>query len=65
MINKKPELLSPAGSLESVYAAVANGADAIYLGGKKFNARNFANNFDLNDIEKILNNYLKKMENSI
>jgi U32 family peptidase len=34
-----PELLSPAGSLEAVRAAVANGADAVYLGAQRFNAR--------------------------
>lgn len=44
-IDKKPELLSPAGSMESVYAAVNNGCDAIYLGGKQFSARHSAGNF--------------------
>ncbi|MBX9928387.1 MAG: U32 family peptidase [Gemmatimonadaceae bacterium] len=34
-----PELLSPAGSVDAVRAAVANGADAIYLGASRFNAR--------------------------
>ena len=34
-----PELLSPAGSLDAVRAAVANGADAVYLGAQRFNAR--------------------------
>src|SRR5258708_16747783 len=34
-----PELLSPAGSLDAVRAAVANGADAVYLGAERFNAR--------------------------
>src|SRR5215212_3784344 len=34
-----PELLAPAGSLEAVRAAVANGADAVYLGTSRFNAR--------------------------
>src|SRR5918999_2399947 len=36
---KLPELLSPAGSLDAVRAAVANGADAVYLGAERFNAR--------------------------
>lgn len=35
----RPELLSPAGSLDAVRAAVANGANAVYLGVEKFNAR--------------------------
>ncbi|MCY6370525.1 U32 family peptidase [Clostridium ganghwense] len=43
---KKVELLAPAGSLESLYAAVQNGADAVYLGGTKFSARAYASNFD-------------------
>ncbi|NLM24610.1 MAG: U32 family peptidase [Firmicutes bacterium] len=40
------ELLSPAGSKESLIAAVENGADAVYVGGKLFSARRFASNFD-------------------
>jgi putative protease len=34
-----PELLAPAGSLDAVRAAVANGADAVYMGAARFNAR--------------------------
>ncbi|MBW6518496.1 MAG: U32 family peptidase [ANME-2 cluster archaeon] len=41
-----PELLSPAGSMESLKAAVENGADAVYLGAKEFSARQSADNFD-------------------
>ena len=43
---KLPELLSPAGSPESLKAAVAGGADAVYFGAKSFSARSFAENFD-------------------
>lgn len=43
---KKVELLAPAGSMESLIAAINNGADAIYLGGSKFSARAYASNFD-------------------
>ncbi|MCY6958658.1 U32 family peptidase [Clostridium brassicae] len=43
---KKIELLAPAGSMESLHAAVQNGADAVYLGGAKFSARAYASNFD-------------------
>lgn len=39
------ELLAPAGNLECLKVAVEAGADAIYLGGNKFGARAFANNF--------------------
>ncbi len=41
----KPELLAPAGSTESIYAAVRCGADAVYVGGEKFSARANATNF--------------------
>ena len=41
----RPELLSPAGSPESLRAAVQNGAGAVYLGWGKFNARRGAKNF--------------------
>lgn len=43
---KKIELLSPVGNIECLYQAIHNGCDAVYLGGKKFGARNFANNFN-------------------
>lgn len=43
---KKVELLAPAGSWESFIAAVENGADAVYMGGKLFSARHYADNFD-------------------
>ena len=43
---KLPELLAPAGSMEALYAAVLAGADAVYVGGKRFGARAFAKNFD-------------------
>ena len=39
------ELLSPAGSMEALRAAVCNGADAVYLGADVFNARGGARNF--------------------
>lgn len=41
----KPELLAPAGSPESLTAAVRCGADAVYAGGKLFSARSNASNF--------------------
>lgn len=43
-MEKKIEILAPAGSAESLYAAVAAGADAIYVGGQKFGARAYAKN---------------------
>ena len=47
-----PELLAPAGSPESFRAAVAAGADAVYLSGKQFGARKFAPNFTDTEIEE-------------
>lgn len=38
------EILAPAGSLESLYAAICAGADAVYMGGNKFGARAYAEN---------------------
>lgn len=43
---KRPELLAPAGNMNSLKAAILAGADAVYLGGYKFGARSFAHNFD-------------------
>jgi len=43
---KKCELLVPVGGREQMIAAVENGADAVYLGGRQFNARINAGNFD-------------------
>lgn len=44
------ELLSPAGDMESLYQAIHNGADAIYLGMKRFGARKFSKNFSSEEI---------------
>lgn len=46
-MKKRIELLAPAGSVDALHAAVENGADAVYLGGKLFNARQQADNFDI------------------
>ncbi len=43
-MNKKVEILAPAGSYESLKAAIAAGADAVYIGGTRFGARAFADN---------------------
>src|SRR5579862_4212315 len=45
-----PELLAPAGSLDAVRAAVANGADAVYLGAGGFNARDDGAQLTLEDL---------------
>jgi putative protease len=53
-MSRKPELLAPAGSWESFVAAVENGADAVYLGGKRLNARQSAGNFDDREIARAI-----------
>ena len=49
----KPELLAPAGNMEKGKMALLYGADAIYLGGKLFGLRAFANNFSLEEIAEM------------
>lgn len=51
-MNNKIELLAPVGSMDSLFAAVQNGANAVYLGGKLFNARQHASNFELEELEE-------------
>jgi putative protease len=52
-IQMKPELLLPAGNPEAFTAAIDGGADAVYLGIERFNARNRAVNFKLFDLAGI------------
>jgi putative protease len=49
-----PELLSPAGDWECLRAAVANGANAVYFGLPKFNARLRAHNFTLEELPEVM-----------
>lgn len=51
---KIPELLAPAGSMDALRAAVAAGADAVYLGGKRFGARKFAANFSDEEMQEAI-----------
>ncbi len=46
------ELLAPAGNSEALHAAVQSGADAVYIGGTSFNARQSAKNFTIEDIKR-------------
>ena len=46
-----PEILAPAGSMEALRAAVYCGANAVYLGGKEFNARRNADNFSFEELK--------------
>ncbi len=47
-----PELLAPCGTMESLIAAISAGADAVYLGGKRFGARAYAGNFDNDELRR-------------
>jgi len=60
---KKPELIAPAGDWDSLHSAISAGADSIYFGLKGLSMRNFAVNFDILEIKKIiqtLHNHQKK-----
>ena len=50
----KIELLAPVGDFERLVAAIYYGADAVYLGGKSFGLRAFANNFDEEELKKAI-----------
>lgn len=52
---KKTELLSPVGNYDAFVAALNGGCDAVYLGGKNFNARNSADNFTEEEIKSLIN----------
>ena len=49
---KRVELLAPAGSMAALHAAVAAGADAVYLGLEAFNARRGADNFTIETLRE-------------
>lgn len=53
-MNVNVELLAPAGTYDAFLAAVENGADAIYLGGKLFNARANAANFEISELAEMV-----------
>ncbi|MBQ6401462.1 MAG: U32 family peptidase [Firmicutes bacterium] len=49
-----PELLAPVGGRKQFWAAVNNGADAVYLGGSRFNARQKADNFGADELREVI-----------
>ena len=51
-MKNKIEILAPAGSMESLIAAVRSGADAVYLGAKDFSARASAQNFTIDELRE-------------
>ena len=54
MRNGQVEILAPAGSYRSLEAAVSAGADAVYVGGQRFGARAFAENFEKEELLKAI-----------
>ena len=51
---QRPELLAPAGNIESLYAAIEAGCDAVYLSGYMFGARQFATNFSNEELIEVI-----------
>ncbi|MCE5299067.1 MAG: DUF3656 domain-containing protein [Methanoregulaceae archaeon] len=54
MYQNLPELLAPAGSMDALIAAVNAGADAVYLGGKRFGARKYSPNFTTEELGRAI-----------
>lgn len=54
VFSRRPEILSPAGDWDCARAAVENGADAIYFGLERFNARMRAHNFTIADLDRLM-----------
>ena len=52
---KKPEILAPAGNMETLIAAINAGCDAVYLSGKKYGARAYAANFSNDELIEAIN----------
>lgn len=51
---KKPELLLPVGNMEMLLAAIHNGADAVYMGMPKFNARGRTQDFTVEELKEMI-----------
>ena len=51
---RNPEILAPAGSIETLYSALDMGADAVYVGAQRFGARAFAKNPTIAELEQAL-----------
>lgn len=53
-MRKEIELLAPAGDYKSFVGAINAGANAVYISGKDFGARKYANNFDREEVESLI-----------
>ncbi len=61
----KTEILAPAGSMETLQAALRSGADAVYIGGKRFSARSSASNFtdeEIGEAARLCHKYGAKLD---
>ncbi len=54
-VKKRPEVLSPAGTLEKLKVAVLYGADAVFVGGQQYGLRSRAGNFSMEDMQEGIN----------
>ena len=54
MTDRTIEILSPAGSADAFRAALRAGADAVYVGGSRFGARAYADNFNENELKEVI-----------
>ncbi|MFM7112546.1 MAG: peptidase U32 family protein, partial [Planctomycetota bacterium] len=59
MVSPRPEVLAPAGDFDCMRAAVAAGADAVYFGIDRFNARHRADNFSIERLPGVME-YLRR-----
>ena len=64
-MNKKIELLAPAGNLEKAKIALIYGADAVYVGGKSFSLRARASNFEIDDIKELCNPTIQHLKDAM
>ena len=53
-LNTLPELLLPVGNMEMLLAAIHNGADAVYIGMPKFNARGRTQDFSVEELREMI-----------
>jgi putative protease len=63
IIDKKkkiPELMVPAGDINTLEYAIAYGADSIYIGGHSFNLRSLGKNFSMNELKKAVSKSRQK-----
>ena len=62
MLRENFELLAPAGSFEILKAVIEAGADAVYVGGSKYGARAYANNFTEEELLEAID-YMQLLRN--